>query len=124
MGDWKNGKSVVYEDRHGNTRCGACCSPLWCNDTGDMPDTCPQCGAPLDYSPYNAEHNANGSIFVVAMNYFGDLPELAARLGASIVDGTLCFTGLNGSQVSALMEANGIDCNYAYTPEETSSFDD
>lgn len=53
MSEWKNGKAVVYEDRHGNTRCGACYAPLWCNDCGDMPETCPQCGAPLDYSFYD-----------------------------------------------------------------------
>ena len=53
MSEWKNGKAVVYEDRHGNTRCGACCAPLWCNDCGDMPESCPQCGAPLDYSGYS-----------------------------------------------------------------------
>lgn len=59
MSEWKNGKSVVYEDRHGNTRCSACCSPLWCNDNGDMPDTCPQCGAPLDYSAYTYARKAD-----------------------------------------------------------------
>lgn len=57
MKEWKNSKAVVYEDRHGNTRCGACCTPLWCNDCGDMPETCPQCGAPLDYSIYRPEES-------------------------------------------------------------------
>lgn len=56
MVEWKNGKALVYEDRHGNTRCGACCSPLWCNDCGNMPNTCPQCGVPLDYGNYNTAH--------------------------------------------------------------------
>lgn len=53
MSEWKNGKCLVYEDRHGNTRCGVCCAALFCDDNGDMPDTCPCCGAPLDYSIYN-----------------------------------------------------------------------
>lgn len=53
MAEWKNGKAVVYEDRHGNTRCGSCCEPLFCNKCGDMPETCPNCGAPLDYSSYD-----------------------------------------------------------------------
>lgn len=53
MSEWKNGKWLVYEDRHGNTRCGVCCAALLCDDNGDMPDTCPCCGAPLDYSIYN-----------------------------------------------------------------------
>lgn len=52
MSEWKNGKCVVYEDRHGNTRCGVCCEPLFCDENGDMPDKCPHCGAPLDYSIY------------------------------------------------------------------------
>lgn len=52
MSEWKNGKCVVYEDRHGNTRCGVCCAALFCDDNGDMPDNCPCCGAPLDYSIY------------------------------------------------------------------------
>lgn len=52
MSEWKNGKCVVYEDRHGNTRCGVCCAALFCDDNGDMPDICPCCGAPLDYSIY------------------------------------------------------------------------
>ena len=53
MSTWKNGRAVVYEDRHGNTRCCVCCAPLFCNKFGDMPDECPSCGAPLDYSIYN-----------------------------------------------------------------------
>lgn len=52
MSEWKNGKCAVYEDRHGNTRCGVCCAALFCDDNGDMPDTCPCFGAPLDYSIY------------------------------------------------------------------------
>lgn len=53
MSEWKNGKCLVYEDRHGNTRCVVCCAALFCDDNGDMPDTCPCCGAPLDYSIYS-----------------------------------------------------------------------
>lgn len=55
MAEWKNGKAVVYEDRHGNTRCGVCYEPLFCDKCGDMPETCPNCGAPLDYSSYTEE---------------------------------------------------------------------
>lgn len=58
MSEWKNGKAVVYEDRYGITRCGACCAPLLCNDCGDMPETCPQCSAPLDYSIYDPARKA------------------------------------------------------------------
>lgn len=43
----------VYEDRYGNVRCSACCGPLFCNECGDMPETCPHCGAPLEYSIYD-----------------------------------------------------------------------
>lgn len=53
MSEWKNGKCVVYEDRHGNVRCGVCCEALFCDENGDMPDNCPSCGAPLDYSIYS-----------------------------------------------------------------------
>lgn len=52
MENWKDGKALVYEDRHGNTRCSACCAFLSCDDNGDMPDKCPCCGAPLDYQIY------------------------------------------------------------------------
>lgn len=53
MKNWKNGKCAVYEDRFGNTRCGACMDALFCDENGDMPDECPRCGAPLDYSLYD-----------------------------------------------------------------------
>lgn len=53
MSNWKNGKCAVYEDRFGNTRCGACMEALFCDENGDMPDECPRCGAPLDYSLYD-----------------------------------------------------------------------
>ena len=43
----------AFEARHGNTRCGVCCAALFCDDNGDMPTTCPSCGAPLDYSIYS-----------------------------------------------------------------------
>lgn len=44
--------SAVYEDIHGVTRCGECDAEIVCNDTGDMPDICPACKRPLDYSSY------------------------------------------------------------------------
>lgn len=52
MAEWKDGKCVVYEDRHGNVKCSVCCGPLFCSDSGDMPEVCPHCGVPLDYSIY------------------------------------------------------------------------
>lgn len=55
MAEWKNGKAVVYEDRHGNTRCGVCYEPLFCNECGDVPEACPNCGAPLVYSSFNED---------------------------------------------------------------------
>lgn len=54
MSEWKNGKAVVYRDLYGIARCGECYAPLWCSDFGDMPETCPRCCAPLDYSKYSA----------------------------------------------------------------------
>lgn len=53
MSEWKNCRSAVYEDRHGNARCGACSTALFCNDCGDMPSTCPGCGAPLSYDSFS-----------------------------------------------------------------------
>lgn len=52
MNEQNTKKSAVYEDRYGLTRCGVCRKPLTCDKIGDMPDACPHCGAPLDYSIY------------------------------------------------------------------------
>ena len=41
--------SFVYIDRYGNCRCGRCCEPLFCDENGDMPVTCPRCDSELDY---------------------------------------------------------------------------
>ena len=70
MSEWKNGKAVVYEDRHGNTRCSACSAPLWRNDGGNMPESCPQCGAPLDYDARPHDHKQM-SLFDVAAEPMG-----------------------------------------------------
>lgn len=42
----------VYETPVGEVLCGRCGRELECNDCGDMPDICPECGAPLNYSYY------------------------------------------------------------------------
>lgn len=41
--------SFAYIDRYGNCRCGRCCEPLFCDENGDMPVTCPRCDSELDY---------------------------------------------------------------------------
>lgn len=46
--------AMVYEDNTGLTRCGTCKEELVCNSSGDMPETCPRCGALLDWSFYSA----------------------------------------------------------------------
>lgn len=45
--------SFVYIDRFGISRCGRCCEPLYCDENGDMPETCPRCDSELDYSNLN-----------------------------------------------------------------------
>ncbi len=35
---------------YGVTVCGNCGAELVCDDCGDMPDKCPDCGCDLDYS--------------------------------------------------------------------------
>ena len=46
---------TVYEDSYGISRCGYCRSELSCNDSGDMPDACPNCQEILDWSFYKPE---------------------------------------------------------------------
>lgn len=49
-------KSVeVYETPFGEVLCGCCGAELECDDCGDMPEICPQCGAILDYSCYEPD---------------------------------------------------------------------
>lgn len=43
-------------------------------------------------------------IYAAVLNHFGSLSDLAATLGATVVDETLCFSGLTGQAVSNLME--------------------
>ncbi len=45
--------SFVYIDCYGECRCGLCGEPLYCNECGDMPETCPRCDSELDYSNLN-----------------------------------------------------------------------
>ena len=49
--------------------------------------------------------------------------DLAATLGATVVDETLCFSGLTGQAVSDLMEQHGLDYNYSGTPEAAKEAD-
>ncbi|MGE4354210.1 MAG: hypothetical protein AB7D36_09020 [Oscillospiraceae bacterium] len=47
--------SKVYEDDYGMSRCGYCNAELVCDECGDMPEVCPVCGKPLDWSYYTNE---------------------------------------------------------------------
>ena len=42
----------VYETIFGEVLCGRCGAELECDECGDMPERCPECGAKLDYSYY------------------------------------------------------------------------
>lgn len=66
----------------------------------------------------------NEKIYVAVFNYYGDWSELADKLGATIVDDTLCFTGVTGQEISGLMECNGLDYNYAKSPVEARELDE
>lgn len=48
-------KIEVYEGPFGEVICGRCGYELVCNDCGDMPNFCPNCGAELGYSIYEEE---------------------------------------------------------------------
>ena len=54
---------------------------------------------------------AQPKIYAAVLNHFGSLSDLAATLGATVVDETLCFSGLTGQAVSDLMEQHGLDYN-------------
>ena len=41
--------ALTYMDDLGVARCGECGAELLCNETGDMPDVCPECGRRLEY---------------------------------------------------------------------------
>lgn len=45
----------VFEAHCGELLCGRCGYELECDDCGDMPDYCPECGAKLDWSFYDVE---------------------------------------------------------------------
>ena len=62
-------------------------------------------------------------IYAAVLNHFGSLSDLAATLGATVVDETLCFSGLTGQAVSDLMEQHGLDYNYSGTPEAAKEAD-
>ena len=44
--------ALVYTDDLGVARCGKCRMELLCNETGDMPDVCPECGRRLEYDSF------------------------------------------------------------------------
>lgn len=62
-------------------------------------------------------------IYAAVLNHFGSLSDLAATLGATVVDETLCFSSLTGQAVSDLMEQHGLDYNYSSTPEAAKEAD-
>ena len=41
--------ALAYTDDLGIVHCGECGAELLCNETGDMPDVCPECGRRLEY---------------------------------------------------------------------------
>lgn len=43
---------VVFEDAFGISCCGHCHDELQCNNSGDMPDICPQCHKKLNWALY------------------------------------------------------------------------
>ena len=45
----------VYDTPFGDVLCGRCGAELECDECGDMPEFCPECGAKLDYSYYGKE---------------------------------------------------------------------
>ncbi len=47
-------------------------------------------------------------IYAAVLNHFGSLSDLAATLGATVVDETFCFSGLTGQAVSDLMGSTGL----------------
>lgn len=64
-----------------------------------------------------------GGFYHAATQNLGSLSDLAATLGATVVDETLCFSGLTGQAVSDLMEQHGLDYNYSGTPEAAKEAD-
>ena len=44
--------ALAYTDDLGVARCGECGAELLCNETGDMPDVCPECGRRLEYDSF------------------------------------------------------------------------
>ena len=62
-------------------------------------------------------------IYAAVLNHFGSLSDLAATLGATVVDETLCFSGLTGQALPNPMEQHGLDYNYSDTPEAAKKAD-
>lgn len=71
MSEWKNGRAVVYEDRHGNARCGACSTALFATTAAICRQPAPGCGAPLSYdffSPSSATTDAD-NIRIISLSF-------------------------------------------------------
>ena len=76
--------------------------------------------------------NDEPPIYVAIFNYFGDgygllnayseelISSFSKECRVSLINGdTLCFYGLNGEEISVLMERTGADYNYSYdSPED------
>lgn len=46
----------VFETPFGEVVCGRCGAELECDECGDMPEICPECGAFMSYEIYEEEH--------------------------------------------------------------------
>lgn len=46
----------VFETPFGEVLCGRCGAELECDECGDMPEICPECGAFLPYEVYKEAH--------------------------------------------------------------------
>ena len=56
---WKKGDHLAHggswavSDDYGIMHCEKCGSELLCNDSGDMPEYCPQCGRQIDWASFD-----------------------------------------------------------------------
>ena len=48
-----HGGSWAVSDDYGIMHCEKCGSELLCNDSGDMPEYCPQCGRQIDWASFD-----------------------------------------------------------------------
>ena len=45
----------VFETPYGEVLCGRCGYSLECDECGDMPETCPECGEPIDWKGWEPD---------------------------------------------------------------------